>query len=32
LHILFDVLLGIMINVIAHSISKWLDSKDKKDS
>jgi len=32
LHILFDVLLGVLISVIAHSINKWLDSKDKKDS
>jgi len=29
---LFDVLLGVVISVIAHSINKWLDSKDKKDS
>ena len=29
---LFDVLLGILINVIAHYINKWLDSKDNQDS
>ena len=31
-NILFDVLLGVLINVIAHGISKWLDSKDNHDS